>query len=506
MRFARSPVIWPWLAGLAAWWLYLLTLFPGVGGSLNHGDSAKFQYLGVVPGVGHAPGNPLYLLLLHVAQVVPWGTPAYRAELLSATCAAWAVGWVYAAGQRLAGPLAALVSAVTLALGGVYWKFATEAEVYAFSAVIVAGVVWSLVRATQQRSAFFLSLALCLGALGVANHLTLVLMAPMLLYATWHLWREGIRLGAKHGVALVGVIALTLGLYAMLPVVDSVAVYSEYPRQHSLKTFVYFVSGSRWHAQLGLGSLREALFARSAALVAVLLRQWTLPLWLLAPLALQRLVACDVLLARFCAGSALLWASFLYLYKIPDPDGLVVPLATCLAPAVGVAVASWRRVTLALAGVALLLVPTVLFRFQEQRGFTGFELWEDVRGRPVQRELLDWPQLVETLPQGAWFTLPCFHYGCLQVANYYRFADPGALRRQLHVVALRGSYAVPGASPPETIDPELSLQQTVCTIHPSERRLLLGRGARLQRLQRGRISTPTGSSERVAVWCSVPQG
>src|SRR5687768_12095366 len=57
---AQSPLTWVLLAITV---LYVTTLFPGVGGRINGGDSAKFQFIGLIGGIGHPPGSPLYMML-----------------------------------------------------------------------------------------------------------------------------------------------------------------------------------------------------------------------------------------------------------------------------------------------------------------------------------------------------------------------------------------------------------------------------------------------------------
>ena len=48
---------------------YGICLFPGLGGTINPGDSAKFQVLGHTPIMVHGPGYPLILM---IGAVVRW--------------------------------------------------------------------------------------------------------------------------------------------------------------------------------------------------------------------------------------------------------------------------------------------------------------------------------------------------------------------------------------------------------------------------------------------------
>src|SRR5688500_20259447 len=79
--------------GLLALAVYLRSLLPGVGYS---GDTAKWQFLGGVGGVPHATGYPLYTALDQLwVRVVPFGSLAWRVNLLSAVLGAAAVAGLF---------------------------------------------------------------------------------------------------------------------------------------------------------------------------------------------------------------------------------------------------------------------------------------------------------------------------------------------------------------------------------------------------------------------------
>jgi hypothetical protein len=499
---ARAGWITSLCIGLSSFALYCATLFPGVGGVLNHGDSAKFQFFGVVHAVGHPPGNPLYLALLYLVQSVPLGTPALRANVASAACAAATVALVASAAYRVHGLLAALVSALTLALGGLFWEFATEAEVYALAGLCVGFIVYSLARAESEHDPKFFAAALCAFALGVANHLSLVVAFPALVFAGVALFREGISLTRWGLFAFVGAGMCALGLYGLLPLIHHYSVYSEYPVSNDLAGFIQFVTGATWQQQFGIPSLEVALAERPLRVVSVLLRQYILPLWLCVPTAFYLLFLKAKATARFCAWAAIGWLVFLYLYDVPDPGGLAVPIAVTVAPAVGVAVASAQRPFLALTAVVAMLLPTVVLHLREVSDFVSYDVMEDVYGSPA-REPLDFPDLIQRLPEDAYLTVPCGHYGCVQVTNYYRFADARTLARGIQIVTLHGSFRPPWPTATR-IEPELAQKRVVCTVQRAERDLLLARGARMRTIARGSVQLREGAIERLPLFCSDP--
>jgi len=64
--------------------LYYFTLYPGVGGRVNFGDSAKFQFLWAIDGVPHSTGYPQYTFITKMlAQYLPFFEPWKRVSILS---------------------------------------------------------------------------------------------------------------------------------------------------------------------------------------------------------------------------------------------------------------------------------------------------------------------------------------------------------------------------------------------------------------------------------------
>lgn len=171
-RIAASAV------GLAAFTVYLLTLYPGVGGG---GDAVKFQYVGSVLGTPHPPGYPLYVLISYVFSHLPVGSLAYRINLLSAACGAAASALVCLMLLRLrCSLLVAAAAALGLAFDRLLWARSVGAEVYALNAGLVALILWLAVRwsdSGRDRDLYWMVGAF---ALSLGNHLTVVSLVPAL--------------------------------------------------------------------------------------------------------------------------------------------------------------------------------------------------------------------------------------------------------------------------------------------------------------------------------------
>ena len=75
-----------WLAaaivGGLALVVYLRTLMPGIA----FGDWGEMQTVPHVAGVAHPTGYPSYIILAGLAELVPIGSVAFRANLFSAVC------------------------------------------------------------------------------------------------------------------------------------------------------------------------------------------------------------------------------------------------------------------------------------------------------------------------------------------------------------------------------------------------------------------------------------
>ncbi|NNE10125.1 MAG: DUF2723 domain-containing protein [Gemmatimonadetes bacterium] len=168
--------------------LYLLTLCPTV----YVGDSGELVTAAFELGVAHPPGYPLYVLLARLATLLPFGEIAFRVNLLSAlaSAASGVVLTMILTGARFGGSgrtggrggsllsprsIAAGALVLTLFVSSLVWLESVKAEVYTLHALLIALVLYA-----ADRRRYVLSLFLI--GLGAANHQTIVLLAPGVLY------------------------------------------------------------------------------------------------------------------------------------------------------------------------------------------------------------------------------------------------------------------------------------------------------------------------------------
>ena len=199
-----SPLLVLAVAGLA-FALYVATMAPGLTWANQGADGGELSAAARTNGVLHPPGYPLYILLLQlwlkVTGVLFRGSePARLGNLFSATLAAACVGvtaTVVAAVTERFGSTQwvspfwrqgwVLLVAILWMQAPLFWSQAVIAEVYALHMLLVSILGWALL--VKRGAPRYLVPVV---ALGVAHHLTLVLLLPAVLYLLWvEQWGDG---------------------------------------------------------------------------------------------------------------------------------------------------------------------------------------------------------------------------------------------------------------------------------------------------------------------------
>lgn len=389
---------------LLALFVYLRTLAPSV--AFLFDDSLEFQLLASRMAIAHPTGYPLYSLLLKLFTFVPLGDIAYRANLLSASSGALAVGFVYLAARRLTsrfirpndsrgeiiahGP--AVVAALIFAFGETFWAQAVVAEVYTLQALLTAVLLWLALRWGEDASVAFgwltpqttshhpslLPLALWSGLMLAHHRMTVLILPALAIYiVSYHptILRQPRRL-----LKLAVVFVLPLLLYLYLPWRGAVTTSLNGLYANTPRAFLDWVLGSSYSVfltQNPLNQERDILYywnllfneftpfgigLAGVGLAALFMRAWRE--WLLVALALlvnlafgvsYRVADIDVFfipafvfiaLLIATALAALVWLAY---YILPEraalPAALVGLLALLLLPA-GLAHDHYGRVDL----------------------------------------------------------------------------------------------------------------------------------------------------------------
>jgi hypothetical protein len=182
-RLARLLIAWPYVVPLLVLSVvYGHTVQRSTGNQFSV-DTTKFDYLGLVLGTAHPPGYPLYTMFnAAFVRIVPWGSVAFRANLLSAVFAILTCLVAVAIFTRLGvRPVVAAGGATALGLIPQLWHFALIAEVYALSILFVALVLASLLAYDSTGRPVWLHAGLLIFALSFAHATSQVLLIPGLL-------------------------------------------------------------------------------------------------------------------------------------------------------------------------------------------------------------------------------------------------------------------------------------------------------------------------------------
>lgn len=487
-----------------AYAVYAATAFPGVGGRVNRGDSAKFQFLGSIGGVSHPPGNPLYLLVSAAARKVFWfAQPATVATHTSAVCAAAALGFLFDALRRTQGFVRAAVAVICVGLGPLFWTLSTEAEVYTMNVLFLGVAAWGIARWSELRDRRSLAVGLGAFVLAFGNHGTIVAALPAFVAVAvlvhretripWVLWVVG---------ALASLVAL--GAYAYIPLRARVAGYSELNPHFTNKELWEYLRAKQFSSSFNVPSMSALVDKRMPEIARRLGEQWLWPQLLLIGVGVHRAWHRARPLAVFCALAGAGFIAFTVLYDIQDSEGFYVPAAFVLGAFLAFTSDPGRPSSLVapLASLVLMIAPAWL-HLHRYRQLVGVDVVESTESEAL---LWDLPDVMQRLSPGARFVLPCAHYGCVEVWNYYRYADPMARAKKLEMVTMHGGMPYGLPSPPPAIAAADAARVETCTIRELDAKIMQAAGVTMRRIDRPARVVGVLFRPGVPIHCSVPQG
>jgi tetratricopeptide (TPR) repeat protein len=274
---------------LVALLLYTWTLAPTV--TLT--DSGELIVVARGLGIAHPPGVPLWIILAHLASLVPFGNVAQRINFSSALFAALACAMLtlvvaeliitascLAAAKRrkrgtkkteelgvtplMVGALA-VGAGLLMAFSRTLWSYATITEVYALNALLIVIIFFLMLRwrrriiedrmlisttanAVQltRHDAFLYSAALIFGlALGV-HHVTVALTLPAIAVIVFR--TQGVRFFTSRRLvyaALISIAAL-VAVYAYLPLAASRSPVINWGHPRSLQEIWWHLTGRQY--------------------------------------------------------------------------------------------------------------------------------------------------------------------------------------------------------------------------------------------------------------------
>ncbi len=383
--------------------LYVLTLAP----SVTFTDSGELAAVCTTLGVAHPTGYPLFVILGFLWTQLPLPfTPVFKLNLFAASCTAIAsllfyrlvlfflsavqsAYWQKGEGEKkkkkskskkelTAGMLEqerlvwiALAVSLLFAFSRTIWAQATAVEVYSLHLVMLVLSIhlflrFTLAKEPQRKDALLWAFVL---GLGFTNHLTMVLLAPAMLYFYFH--RYGFTKDAFMRMAMMSVpFALGLSLYLYLPIRSSMLPEFNWGEVHrSFDKFFYHVSGKQYQVHLFNGNWEPqakvffSLLPFELAFVGILL----------AIYGAMRLFEAEKSLAWFVMLLVLGSALYAVNYNVHDVDSyfLLTFLALILLVGTGLLFLAQQRKAVATFSLMLPLIAIAInFNYNNRRNET----------------------------------------------------------------------------------------------------------------------------------------
>ncbi len=316
MTPSRSALLAIIAAGTISFAVYVRTLLPG----MAFGDWGEMQTVPHVLGVAHPTGYPTYIGLAWLAQLIPIGSVAVRANLLSAALIGLTVATAVAIMLRL-GVRPWLAAAAGLAFGavGTVWAAATVAEVNPLHLLFVALLLHRALLWETRPSGRDLVIGAVLIGLAIGNHLLILFVAPFIVgFVAW-VGRRAIAAAPAMvpAAAIAGLLGLTVYLY--IPIAASLSPPLAYNHPTTFDAFFALVSGAQFRGQFGFLSPDgvPTLIAALPALWALLVANATPVLPALAAVGLVVLTrsrrAFGLTLVAILVTTFYIWANYLRL-------------------------------------------------------------------------------------------------------------------------------------------------------------------------------------------------
>jgi Protein O-mannosyl-transferase TMEM260-like len=209
-------------------------------------DSAELITVAYTLGIAHPPGYPLYTMLGKLFTLIPFGSIAWRVNLMSAFFASITVSLTYLIGFKLTkNQIAAIVSALLLAFAPFFWSLALVAEVFQLNVFFAALLIYILILWRERREFYLLLLLSFIAGLSLTNHHTIFLLFPGFLYyifitdkTVFFKLKNYIILGLSFGLGLLP--------YLYLPIRSLFNPVLDWGDPQTLKNFIAVVTRQQY--------------------------------------------------------------------------------------------------------------------------------------------------------------------------------------------------------------------------------------------------------------------
>lgn len=261
------------LLGLILGIIYLNTLLPGVGYS---GDTAKFQFVGKILGIPHAPGFPTYVFINHFfTKFFPIGSLAYKANLLSAIFSVLCCIFLFHILTVLnIDKVISFITSLTFGLTYTMWTQSIIAEVYSLNIMFVAMIIYFLIIWRKTEDIKYLFISIFIFAISLGNHLSIVTFLPAIIFFIWVINKKVLfSLKNISFFTLLIIIGFSQYLYILWRINDPNLIYTE-ANISNFRDFFDFVTGGYFKNVLFCFPIKTIIFKRIPFFLKSFLREY----------------------------------------------------------------------------------------------------------------------------------------------------------------------------------------------------------------------------------------
>jgi hypothetical protein len=316
--------------------VYTLTLYPDVGGRVNFGDSAKWQYLHVVNGVPHSTGYPIFLALSEVfGRIVPFEQIADRIKMISVIFGALTVVNLYGICRLITNKvIPSILASLIFGFSFTFWSQATEAEVYALNAFFVSIVVLHFLKYKMTTNHKYLLIGSFFYAISFGNHLTMILLLPAIIYITF-VTDKRVFLKPKIVISIIGFIILGATQYGYLYYLSHTGTdYLEYlGRNTTFGHFIDYITGKQFNGLMFAYSPVELIAQRIPFFIKLMIIQFSIVGIICLIIGLILMIRKKALTHEVIFLLLIIGFQFLYSinYKIGDIEVYFIPIYLILS-------------------------------------------------------------------------------------------------------------------------------------------------------------------------------
>lgn len=250
--------------------LYLSTTCPTV----YVGDSGELTAAAYSLGIPHPSGYPLFALIGKLFCLIPFGSIAFRVNLMSVALSSITIFLVFSIIHRLTSSiLPSLCGALILAFSQLFWLQTVSAEVYPLHTLFVALIIRLLIYWDDNKNLSTISIFSFVVGLSFLNHLQTVMMAPAVFFLLIYSDRKGV-LNPKTLLTISILFLFALTAYIYLPIRTHVGAAIHWGNPDTFENFWNVVSGANHRSHYIFGQSLPYYLLRSKDAFVMVYKQF----------------------------------------------------------------------------------------------------------------------------------------------------------------------------------------------------------------------------------------